>query len=477
MDHMTASKWPKLRKSAVIAAVFGIILPFTLGHAVPVRAQSGTVTANTLQAVDCASPTFCVAVGALGTILQYNGTSWSAQSSGTTNGLVGVTCLSSSFCEAVGGNGTILNFNGTSWVPQSSGTSNLLLSVACSNPSFCFAAGNNGTVQQFNGTAWSSQSIGTTSQIGGVSCASSTFCAAAAACGIFQYDGSNWTQQTISGSSRDCFSTVDCPVPSFCLAGGNDSVLIPGPDGVIAQYNGSTWTALPAQTTNVGAPRVAGLFCLSSSFCVSVSSLGDVSLFNGTSWSFQKTNNSNPLDGVACGGPSVCFAVGANGTIVQYNGTSWSVVQTAGTGLSVIYPAGENLISGPPGTVVSGAQGPLYTYQAADSGYETIAAGTPLQAGLGYWADFAAPTTVILAPAQSLFSGGSITVPLPAGHWIMVGNPWSSQATLSGADAIFTYDPVKGYAAAISLAPGQGAWAISVKGGTLTIMLPPVPVL
>jgi hypothetical protein len=42
--------------------------------------------------------------------------------------------------------------------------------------------------------------------------------------------------------------------------------------------------------------------------------------------------------------------------------------------------------------------------------------------------------------------------------------------TISGADTVYTYDPVAGqYIAATTLKPGQGAWVLSNAGGTITL--------
>ena len=129
------------------------------------------------------------------------------------------------------------------------------------------------------------------------------------------------------------------------------------------------------------------------------------------------------------------------------------------------YAAGWNLVGGPAGTTINGATGPLYTYQAADTSYETIPSGAPLQAGEGYWAYFSTPATLTppLATAQTTM------VALPASHFVMVGNPYDASVTLSGADSVLTYDPVHGYAQTTTLAPGQGAWAFSAGGGMLTL--------
>ena len=135
-------------------------------------------------------------------------------------------------------------------------------------------------------------------------------------------------------------------------------------------------------------------------------------------------------------------------------------------GFGITYASGWNIIAGPTGTTVSGAGNPLYTFQASDTNYETVPAGSPLTGGQGYWANFGATTTSTIA----LASPATITVQLPALKWVMIGNPGDTNATVTGADTVLVYDPVgQSYRQTTQLAPGQGAWALSTNGGQATI--------
>ena len=64
------------------------------------------------------------AVGDDGTILHYDGSSWSGMSSGTSEGLKGVWGSQGSDVFAVGMDGTILHYDGSVGSSMSSGTSN-----------------------------------------------------------------------------------------------------------------------------------------------------------------------------------------------------------------------------------------------------------------------------------------------------------------------------------------------------------------
>jgi len=136
-----------------------------------------------------------------------------------------------------------------------------------------------------------------------------------------------------------------------------------------------------------------------------------------------------------------------------------------GQGFSVTYAAGWNIVAGPNGSMITGNVGPLYSFRPGDTTYEVAAAGSPLTAGSGAWAYFNANTTTTIA----MTNPGSMSVQLPAGQFVMIGNPGDTTATVSGADAVLVYNPsTQSYNQTTQLAPGQGAWAISMRGGEAT---------
>lgn len=153
------------------------------------------------------------------------------------------------------------------------------------------------------------------------------------------------------------------------------------------------------------------------------------------------------------------------------------------------YVAGWNLVGiseeeGPPPTSAS-----LYRLLPDGSGYEAIAPADALP-GVGYWAYFAHDTHGIVpphGPCERLMPSPSDPgleicvpafppIPLPAGQWMMVGNPYTSPVAVLGADAVEVYDPTSGdYYATTVLTPGEGAFAYSTGGGELSFGLPPPP--
>jgi len=140
---------------------------------------------------------------------------------------------------------------------------------------------------------------------------------------------------------------------------------------------------------------------------------------------------------------------------------------SASAGKIVAFSPGWDLVAGPPGTVLEGASGPTYTFQANDTDYEQTPAGSPLQAGHGYWAQFNRPATVRLPAGDQ----ASLSLDVPEAQFVLIGNPFDVSAAVTGAAALYTYDPAAGYQPATTLQPGQGAWATSVDG---TVLLTPL---
>lgn len=161
---------------------------------------------------------------------------------------------------------------------------------------------------------------------------------------------------------------------------------------------------------------------------------------------------------------------GGTTNALPFTFTSTSAPATGG--FPVSYSAGWNLVAGPAGTIVTGNSGPLYTWQAGDTQYEVVPTGGQLRAGPGYWAFFNAAATGSLP----IVGPQTQTVALPGNQYVMIGNPGNAPATVTGADVVYTYNSASTsgnpYTATTTLQPGQGAWAISINGGTASIASP-----
>ncbi len=119
-----------------------------------------------LQAVSCASASFCVAIDRKGNALTFNGSTWSAPVNADPNGLTMgeggiswpvVSCPASDFCAAVdGATGNVVTFDGRSWTAPvnidakaaksvSGSVLIFLMSASCQSATFCVAGDSTGS--------------------------------------------------------------------------------------------------------------------------------------------------------------------------------------------------------------------------------------------------------------------------------------------------------------------------------------------
>ncbi len=224
---------------------------------------------NDLYGVSCTSVSFCAAVGTAenGTAEQtlaerWNGASWSIVASPNTsttndNNFDGVDCASSSFCQAVGysDDGSrdftlIAQWNGTVWSieasPNRSGSDgDQLDGVSCSGTSFCVAVGDSDVstglvnlVEQWNGSTWS---------VAPAPDANAAF--------------------------GDVLITVDCFGPTSCVAAGYVNTIDNSDATYITEmltWNGSVWQVVnvPQPAADSQDDQVNGLSCVTGRMCV-----------------------------------------------------------------------------------------------------------------------------------------------------------------------------------------------------------------
>jgi hypothetical protein len=267
-----------------------------------------------------APTTYAYAVGASGTIVHYNGTSWSSQTSGTADTLYGVWGSSGTDVFAVGASGTILHSaNGTSWSSLDSGTTDNLYSVWGYSASDVYAVGASGTILHYSDSSWSSLDSGTTSALYGVWGSSGTDVFAVGASGTILYstggETPSWTPLD-SGTTDNLYSVWGSSATYAYAVGAS---------GTILHYSDSSWSSLNSGT----ADTLYGVWGNSGTDVFAVGASGTIlHSANGTSWSSMTSGTTDDLRGVWGNSGSDVFAVGACGTVVHYNGTSWNSMES-----------------------------------------------------------------------------------------------------------------------------------------------------
>jgi|HubBroStandDraft_4_1064222.scaffolds.fasta_scaffold06127_2 hypothetical protein len=289
----------------------------------------------------------------------------SPNTSGTHDNFPGsVSCASASFCVTAGsyfsGNSETPGFdqtlieawNGSSWsIASSPNTSNTqwnqLYGASCASASFCVAAGysdnNSGfgqtLIEAWNGSSWSIVSSPNSnmqnSVLTSVSCASASFCVAAGysydASDLFQtlietWNGSNWSiasSPNTTSTQDNVLAGVSCVSASFCVAAGSSENTSGQNQTLIEAWNGSSWSIASSPNSNMQDNALTGVSCVSASFCVAAGSSDNTSgqnqtlieAWNGSSWSIASSPNTsstqeNLLSGVSCASASFCVAAG-----------------------------------------------------------------------------------------------------------------------------------------------------------------------
>ena len=260
------------------------------------------------------------AVGGNGTILHYDGASWTPQTSGTALALFGVWGVSGSDVFAVGQHGIVLHYDGTRWAVQPTQDTSRLAGVWGSSDRDVFAVGDDGTILHFDGTTWTRQMRDTTLWLSGVWGSSGSNVFAVGGHGtILHYNGTDWLAQR-----RD--PTIDL----FGVWGASETDVFAVGDSIL-RYDGTNWSA----------QRIAAVFGVwgsSANDLYAVGDYGSIMHYNGTSWTLQDCSYCyfaagwpGELDGVWGISSSDVFAVGMGGGIVHYDGTRWAEQSTGTT--------------------------------------------------------------------------------------------------------------------------------------------------
>jgi hypothetical protein len=285
-----------------------------------------------------------VAVGNNGTILRWNGSSWSQETSGTTQDLRSVYCPGSNECWAVGGNRTILHWTGgSSWTTSFVSNDGSFTGVSCepNNPSNCYAVGvdiafkglSNTATMHWDGSSWTdSGGAYPFNYYEAVSCPNAG-CFAVANSGDAFTSATGWNSDSLNAGlpqhGIDCFSGIDCW--SVGDRPSNNTLRF-------FRRNGGGWSSSDLNSNETSDLR--SVSCANSANCKAVGDFRGgrftVVSWNGSSWSVESFNDNNRenLNGVHCAAADNCWAVGnfrngrSTGNSLHWDGSTWTYVGT-----------------------------------------------------------------------------------------------------------------------------------------------------
>jgi hypothetical protein len=305
--------------------------------------------------------------GNLGTVMHFNGTTWSTMPSGTQNPLLAVSGSGPNDVWFVGTLSTVLHYDGTTLAPPSSVPPSASLNdVWSSGPNDVWAVGtaNTGTVDSifhWNGTSWTGERTEQGVSVWG-GATNDVWFVLGDGVTLLHYDGSTFTPTTFTGQRL-----------AVVRGGASNDVWVGGYGGRLQSWDGTSWTvrssgylgnvnaawsvgpeewwgaaaggtlvhwtngtyALPAAVTT---EDLFGLWGSSASDLWAVGLGGTILHYDGTSWSVSLSATTETLDAVWGSGPNDVYAAGQAGTVIHYDGAGWTKVTIGATGfLSAIW--------------------------------------------------------------------------------------------------------------------------------------------
>jgi hypothetical protein len=445
-DAPRSGRGRELRRVVTAGAALAVLLLSSLiGGGIPVHA---TVSAPQLTAINPSG-------GPVGTSVVLTGVNLM----GATGIAFGATAASGANCNLAGTSctatapGTTAGTAANVTLTTAGGTSNALLYT------FSAAAATSPTLSTINP---SNGGAGTDVTLTGANLAGATAIA---------FGGTD-------AASANCSATNCTVVAPFLTAGTTANVTVTtasGTSNALSYTFGATGNTGSGNATFTTSPENAATgqsVNFAANYAGTTSSCGS---FRNYGYSFGDGTGSqmttNPDASHVYGNPgeytTTLTVTDCTGASTSSNSTVF-VSEGAGQGMSAVSGgSGLNLVSGPNGAVITGNEGPLYTYQQGNTAYQVVSQGSELRAGQGYWAYFVGPS----AQNLPMVSPQTITVMLPPGQWIQIGNAGDTPATVSGADIVYVYNPSSSsYDQTTQLAAGQGAWAISMNGGQVTVV-------
>jgi hypothetical protein len=271
-----------------------------------------------LLAVWAGAPDQVVAVGTSGTVLRYQGSTWSRPSSGTTATLRAVHGSDPSNVFAVGDHGTVVQLLDASALLHPAVTEVDLRGVLVRDPEDVYVVGTGGLAMHWDGVAWSPLTTGVVDDLHAlVSDPEGRIIAA----------GRGGTALLLrDGAFRRLDLPTDLELRSTWGSKGDDVYSVggdPGSDtGIILHFDGRFWDRA---TT----PTLPPLFAVGGTSATDVyvaGATGAVFRFDGAAWLQEETGAAVTLRAVAGLAEGEAWVAGDGGTLSRRRDGAWSVV-------------------------------------------------------------------------------------------------------------------------------------------------------
>jgi hypothetical protein len=311
------------------------------------------------------------AVGDAGTVLHFDGSSWTFPSTPVREDLHGIWASGPDDLYACGFAGTLIHFNGSSWSAIHTPTKEDLYAVWAVASNDVFVAGTGGSVWNGVDGSWTEYSVAPGRRFRALwGYSHDEVYAAGSRGGLYRFDGTTWTRVIVFGDPYYEAEVLDLWGP----ATGTISLL----DRYgIQWFNGTAWNA--SQSPNWNANGLWG-FSLDQQFAVAAGTstrwvdgvitsfptptevplydvwgraldnlyaagrYGTIAHFDGAGWTAMNAGALDDLNDLWMTGTSG-IAVGDSGRVLQANGSTWSETSVgSGYDLDGVWDSGDGLI-------------------------------------------------------------------------------------------------------------------------------------
>lgn len=263
-------------------------------------------------------------VGAGGTILHFDGHTWSLSAHVPLVSFYGVWGSSDRDIWAVGTEGAIYHYDGRAWMPIPSGVSATLRSIWGFSASDIWVVGSNGIALHYDGVTWNSVSVGTTHTLRAVwGAIPSDLWIGGDYATLLHGDGEHFEQL----ASQD-HPEIEWSYYSGFWGSSPDDVWIIGGQwqvGSVQHWNGNRMGGADrtSHTTLVAHPRA--IWGSSASDVIVVGERISYR-FDGMAWKELPRVGNAPLNAIAGIGNGDAWVVGDRGEIVYLRGCEWTQV-------------------------------------------------------------------------------------------------------------------------------------------------------
>jgi hypothetical protein len=305
------------------------------------------VVGTNLFGVTSGSASSVAMVGSNGTLLNYSGSAFAlSPQAGLPIYGVWATDTNNIYASSVG---TILHYNGSTWTSAYAGATDTFNAIAGASNNEIFTVGSNGDASGFNGSIWSGVAMGSGS-LNGVWVISPTL---AYGCGnagqLGSYNGTSYSTATPASASANLTAVWGDAANNVYTVATNGSI------GHLTA--GSTFTAMTSGTTT----SLNAIHGLTGVDVWAAGNGGTVlqSMAGSVKWTAGSAATSANLHGVWDAGAGDVYVVGDAGTIQHYNGTEWlNMPSGVTTALRAVHGTAEThiLVGGDNGVVLLGTR-------------------------------------------------------------------------------------------------------------------------